>query len=82
MERLNVESIYKEIVLLSDTDRDRLYNRIKNEFYKDKKIVAYKTTGEPLTRSQYIERINIGLQQIENGEVLTMDELQKEIDTW
>ncbi|MDR1918732.1 MAG: hypothetical protein LBQ65_03680 [Tannerellaceae bacterium] len=49
---------------------------------KDSEIVAYTTAGKSLTRAQYIEEINIGLRQIENGELLTDDELQKEIDTW
>jgi predicted transcriptional regulator len=56
--------------------------KIKSEFHKDSEIVAYTTAGKSLTREQYIEEINIGLRQIENGELLTDDELQKEVDTW
>jgi hypothetical protein len=50
--------------------------------YEDNEIVAYTTTRKPLTRSQYIKNINIGIEQCKNGDVLTLDELQKEIDTW
>jgi hypothetical protein len=82
MEHLNVERIYREIMLLSVTDRAKLYRRIKSEFYKDDETAAHTTAGKSLTHAQYIEEINIGLRQIENDEVLTDDELQKEIDTW
>jgi predicted transcriptional regulator len=68
---------------LSDTDREKLYSRIKSEFHQqESEIVAYTTAGQPLTRAQYIERINIGLEQCRNGEFVTLEELQKEIDTW
>ena len=55
---------------------------MKNEFHKGNEIVAYSTSGKPLTKNEYIEQINIGLRQIENGEMITDDELQKEIETW
>jgi len=82
MKYTSLENIYNEIMLLSDIDRQRLYNRMKNEFHKEKEIVAYSTSGKPLTKNEYIEQINIGLRQIENGEMITDDELQKEIETW
>ena len=82
MKHQNLDNLYSEIMLLSDTDRDKLYNRMKNEFYQDKEIVAYTTSGKLLTEQEYIEQINIGLRQIENGEMITDKELQKEIETW
>jgi hypothetical protein len=82
MEHVRLESIYSEILLLSNTERDNLYNRIQKDFYRDSNIVAYTTAGKPLTESEYIEQINIGLMQIENGETITNDELEKEIATW
>jgi len=82
MKYTNLENIYNEIILLSDTDRQKLYNRMKNEFYQDNEIVAYTIAGKPLSQNDYIKQINIGLRQIENGEMITDDELQKEIETW
>jgi hypothetical protein len=35
------------------------------------KSVAYTTAGKPLTMREYIAQINIGLQQIEDGDVIT-----------
>ena len=77
-----MENIYSDIMLLSRVDRQKLYRRMQKELYQDNEIVAYTTAGMSLTRKQYIEQINIGLRQIENGELITDEELEKEIATW
>ena len=82
MEHTSLDNIYNEIMLLSDTDRLKLYAKMKKELYQDFEPVAHTTTSKPLTKSEYIEQINIGLRQIENGEMITDRELQKEIETW
>jgi hypothetical protein len=64
MQNLNVESIYREIALLSDTDRE---------------IVAYTTNGEPLTGEQYRQRINAGIEQCRKGESISLEDLSKEL---
>ena len=82
MELSTVDRLYNEIMLLSISNKDTLYDRIRNDLYRENEIVAYSTTGKPLTKSEYKEQIEIGLKQIDNGEVTTDDELQKEIETW
>ena len=82
MEQFSVDRIYRDIVLLSTIERDRLNNRLKNDYYRDNETVAYTTAGKPLTKTEYIAQINIGLKQIEDGDVITDEELQKEIATW
>jgi hypothetical protein len=77
-----VDRLYNEIMLLSDSNKYILYDRIKEELYYDSKIVAYLAGGKPLTRKEYVEQINVGLKQIDNGEVITDYELQREIETW
>jgi len=77
-----VDRLYNEIMLLSVSNKDMLYNRIREDFNRDSEIVAYSTAGKPLTKSEYIEQIKVGLRQIANGEVITDDELQREIETW
>ena len=78
----NIDSIYNEIEHLSVKDRDKLYNRIKRNFYQEKEIVAYTTDGKPLTEQQYIEHIEIGRAEAEGGELITSEELRKEVATW
>ena len=82
MKQLSIENIYSEIMLLSDDDRVRLYARMQKEIFQKDEIVAYTVCGSPLTKSQYIEKINRAIDQAERGELLTDKELQKEIDSW
>ena len=68
MAHLSIENIYSEIVLLSDVERDKLYNRMKRDFYTNSEIVAYTTDGKSLTREEYRKRVNAGIEQCMNGE--------------
>lgn len=77
-----IDRLYNEIMLLSDSNKYVLYDRIKEELYHDREVVAYSAAGKPLTRYEYVEQISIGLNQIKNGEVITDYELQREIETW
>lgn len=79
MKTSKIESIYNEIAHLSVTDRDRLYNRIKRNFYQNKEIIAYTTNGEPLTLDQYQKRVNTGIEQCIRGESISLEELSKEL---
>jgi len=79
MAHLNVESIYNEIVLLSNTDRDNLFNRMKNEFYQSNNIIAYTANNKMLTQEQYQQRVNLGIEQCMRGESIDLEELSKEL---
>ena len=79
MARLNIESIYNEIVLLSNTDRDNLFNRMKREFYQSSDIIAYSTDGKALTQEQYQEKVRIGIEQCMRGESTDLEDLSKEL---
>ena len=82
MKHASLENIYNEIMLLSDYDRYKLYNRIKKEFNQDREIVAYTTAGEPLSQKRYIEKIEKAIAEADRNELITDDELEKEIKTW
>ena len=82
MKQANLENIYSEIMLLSDTDRQKLYSRMQKELYQNNEIVAYTTSGMPLTREQYIEKIEKAIAEANRGELITDEELEKEIATW
>jgi len=82
MKHASLENIYNEIALLSDSDRYKLYNRMKKEFYQDREIVAYTTAGEPLSRKQYVEKIERAIAEADRNELITDEELEKEILTW
>ena len=79
MAHLNVESIYNEIILLSNVDRDNLFSRMKREFYQSSDIVAYTTDNKALTQEQYQKRVNTGIEQCMRGESISLEELSKEL---
>ena len=73
------ENIYSEIVLLSDTERNNLYNRMRNDFYQNSEIVAYTTNNEALTIEQYRKRVNAGIEQCMKGESIGLEKLSNEL---
>ena len=82
MKQACLENIYNEIMLLSDSDRHRLYSRMKEELYQGREIVAYTTAGEPLSKRQYVEKIEKAIAEADRNELITDEELEKEIATW
>jgi len=82
MQHASLDNIYNEIMLLSDSDKERLYQRMQKELRGSQNIVAYTTAGQPLTEKQYIAKIERAIEQADRGELITDDELQKEIETW
>ena len=82
MEYLTVDRIYNEIMLLSNADRQILYARIQKDFHKKDEIIAFSTYGKPLTQKQYVEKIEKAIAEADRGELITDNELQKEIETW
>ena len=77
-----VDSIYNEIMLLSNADKQILYARMQKEFNNKDEIVAFSAYGKPLTKKQYIEKIEKAITEADRGELITDNELQKEIETW
>ena len=82
MKQACLENVYNEIMLLSDADRYKLYNRMEKELYQDREIVAYTTAGEPLSKRQYIEKIEKAIAEADRNELITDEELEREIAKW
>jgi hypothetical protein len=53
-----------------------------NNILDEEMTVGYTTDGEPLTKKQYNERLLVAEKQIESGEYITHENLEKEIDNW
>ena len=82
MQYASIENIYTQIMLLSDTDKVRLFRRMQKELHTTQNIVAYTTAGQSLTEKQYLAKIENAIKQADRGELITDEELQKEIETW
>jgi hypothetical protein len=79
MQQASLESIYREIELLPDIERDKLFDKIKRDYYQNNEIIAYTTNGEALTIEQYVKRVNTGIEQCINGESIDFEELTTEL---
>lgn len=66
--------------LLSET-RESVLKKIGQLLSKSDEIVAYTTAGEPLTKEHYNARLDEAERQIEAGEYLTQEDLEKEMKT-
>jgi len=82
MAQVCLDNIYREIMLLSDFERQRLYSLMEKELYQGRDIVAYTTSGKPLSQMQYVEKIEKAIAEADRGELITDDVLEKEIATW
>ena len=82
MKHTNIDVIYNQILLLSETDKERLYQRMQNELLGSQNVVAFSTAGKPLTQKQYIEKVSKAIDQANRGELITDEALQNEIETW
>jgi hypothetical protein len=79
MQQASLENIYSEIMLLSDSDRYKLYGLMKKDLYQDKEIVAYTTSGEPLTVEQYRRWVRVGIEQCEREQSVGLEELSNKL---
>ena len=77
MKQVSLDNIYKDIMLLPVSDRNKLYNRMQKDFYKE--VAAYTTDGEALTLEQYRKRVNTGIEQCMRGESISLEDLSKEL---
>lgn len=79
MRHISLDNIYNDIMLLSESDRIKLYDRMKAEFYPNSEIIAYTMKGEPLTQEQYRKRVSAGIEQCMNGQSINLEDLSKEL---
>ena len=79
MKQTSIDTIYNEIMLLSDSDRYKLFNRIKKDYYNNSEIVAITTDGKSLTLEQYRNRVQMGIKQCLRGESISLEDLSIEL---
>ncbi len=46
------------------------------------KIIAYSVDGKPLNEKEYVKEVEVGMEDIKAGRVITDDDLSKERGTW
>lgn len=66
---------------IMNVSKASLLDKISN-ILDEEMIVGYTTGGQPLTRNQYNERLLLAEKQIESGDYITQEDLEKEMENW
>jgi hypothetical protein len=66
---------------IMNVSKASLLDKISN-ILDEEMIVGYTTDGNPLTSQQYNERLLVAEKQIESGDYVTQEDLEKEIENW
>ena len=66
---------------IMNVSKASLLEKISN-ILDEEMIVGYTTDGKPLTFQQYNERLLIAEKQIESGDYISQEELEKETESW
>ena len=82
IEKMDIQAAKLDLVQkLLQVSNGTLIEKIGKMLEKEM-IVGYTVNGEPLTKAQYNARLEKAERQIEAGEYLTQEELEKEIKNW
>jgi predicted transcriptional regulator len=85
---MDIQATKLELIkLLMSVENESLLQEIKsflksNSNSVSEEILAYTTKGEPLTKDEYLAKIQQGLDDIEAGRVISHEGLLNEIKTW
>ena len=79
---MSLESIKIDIAKqLFNIDKMTVLEQIKRILEKEA-VVAYTTSGEPLTKEAYIAKVKAAEADIEQGNYTTHEQLLKDIEKW
>jgi hypothetical protein len=82
MEIMNLQTIKINVMQkIMNVSEASLLDKISS-ILDEEMIVGYTTNGKPLTKQQYNERLLVAEKQIESGDYITQEDLEKEIDNW
>ena len=83
---MSASQIRTELHQYIDKADDRMvkamYAMLQNYVDDEEAIVAYTTSGDPLTKEQYIKTVTTAYEEAKNGDVVTTEELLNEMKNW
>lgn len=53
-----------------------------SDILDEEMVAGYTADGQSLTKTQYNERLLVAEKQIESGDYITQEDLEKEIENW
>ena len=83
---MTVAQIKQELHKFIDIADPRLlaaiYALMENYLQNDDSIVAFTVDGNPLTKSEFIKEVRDAYEEVEKGNFITSEELQKQMKNW
>lgn len=81
---MGLAQIKSELHQLIDHSDERLLRMIyaMASVYNKGKVVAYDSSGKPLTKEDYNKRLEVAERQIVKGEVISQEGLEREAENW
>ena len=76
------EFIYSHLHQFDENFINEMYQKMHSKLDGNDPVVGYDELGKPIKKSQFIADIKEAEAQIERGEYLTIDELEKEAKQW
>lgn len=74
--------IHSHLHEVGETIIDEVYRKIYSQMKNENSIAGSKQEWRPMLKDEFISRIKESEAQIERGEYLTIEELEKESDQW
>lgn len=71
-------SVAQKILTL---EQQALVHKI-DKLIEEERIVGYTVKGQPLTKVEYNRRLATAEQQLQNGETISQEDLEKESENW
>ncbi|SKB48215.1 hypothetical protein SAMN05660776_1314 [Salegentibacter holothuriorum] len=78
------EKMKEKIIAYIDNADKELLNKLSEviENYKEKETVAYTLEGKPLSEKDYLKELEIAENEINSGQFISQEELEKEAENW
>ena len=74
--------IHSHLHQINENLIDEVFQKMQNSLQKNDPVVGYDASGQPISKSQFVADLKESEAQIERGEYLTIEELEKESEQW
>jgi len=74
--------IHSHLHQIDESFIDEMYEKMHSRLEGDEVIVGYRASGMPITKSQFVQDIKEAERQIERGEFVSLEDLEKESEEW
>ncbi|MEA1786096.1 hypothetical protein U1E44_08340 [Arenibacter sp. GZD96] len=82
MATLDLRQSVLEYVKKADSRFLRLVKAMAENYHENDDVVAYTVDGKPLTVERYNQELSDAEAEIERGETVAVEDLEKEADNW